>query len=103
MDKYELEHLCICFNGGKDCTALLHLVHAVMQKRNPGKKVQLHNLYVQGEHTFPEMEAFVTDTTKRQVNEIAIALFVIPRVVDFDFRFPLFQAYFESSIEFINL
>jgi len=33
LSRYGLQEVCIGFNGGKDCTALLHLVHAVMLKR----------------------------------------------------------------------
>ena len=25
----------MCFNGGKDCIAMLHLAHAVFRKRHP--------------------------------------------------------------------
>ena len=35
LDRYSLAQLCVGFNGGKDCTALLHLVHAAAQ-RYPG-------------------------------------------------------------------
>lgn len=29
---YSLDEICIGFNGGKDCTALLHLYHAVVKR-----------------------------------------------------------------------
>lgn len=32
LDQYSLVQLCVGFNGGKDCTALLHLVHAAVQR-----------------------------------------------------------------------
>lgn len=32
LARYKLSQLCVGFNGGKDCTALLHLVHAVVQR-----------------------------------------------------------------------
>lgn len=32
LDKYSLVQLCVGFNGGKDCTALLHLVHAAVRR-----------------------------------------------------------------------
>lgn len=42
LDRYSLAQLCVGFNGGKDCTALLHLVHAAVERypatglRRPG-------------------------------------------------------------------
>lgn len=30
--RYKIENTCISFNGGKDCTAILHLVHSVFIK-----------------------------------------------------------------------
>lgn len=35
LDQYSLVQLCVGFNGGKDCTALLHLVHAAVQRYPP--------------------------------------------------------------------
>ncbi|NXU58694.1 FLAD1 synthase, partial [Turnix velox] len=32
LDGYSLAQLCVGFNGGKDCTALLHLVHAAVER-----------------------------------------------------------------------
>ena len=32
LAQYGLTHLCVGFNGGKDCTALLHLLHAAVQR-----------------------------------------------------------------------
>lgn len=32
LARYKLSQLCVGFNGGKDCTALLHLFHAVVQR-----------------------------------------------------------------------
>lgn len=32
LAQYRLTQLCVGFNGGKDCTALLHLVHAAVQR-----------------------------------------------------------------------
>ncbi|VDP91317.1 unnamed protein product, partial [Echinostoma caproni] len=34
---FSLDQIVIGFNGGKDCTALLHLVYAVLQKRCPSR------------------------------------------------------------------
>lgn len=32
LAQYNLSQLCVGFNGGKDCTALLHLFHAAVQR-----------------------------------------------------------------------
>lgn len=32
LAQYHLSQLCVGFNGGKDCTALLHLFHAAVQR-----------------------------------------------------------------------
>lgn len=32
LARYSLPQLCVGFNGGKDCTALLHLFHAAVQR-----------------------------------------------------------------------
>lgn len=32
LARYSLAQLCVGFNGGKDCTALLHLFHAAVQR-----------------------------------------------------------------------
>lgn len=32
LAQYPLAQLCVGFNGGKDCTALLHLFHAAVQR-----------------------------------------------------------------------
>ncbi|CAL8096975.1 unnamed protein product [Orchesella dallaii] len=65
LEKFQLENLCICFNGGKDCTALLHLFHAVIQKKFPGTNIKIQSLYIKGDNPFEEMETFIEQTTKR--------------------------------------
>ncbi|EMP28228.1 FAD synthase [Chelonia mydas] len=42
LDRFSLAQICVGFNGGKDCTALLHLFHAAVQRYN------LHLCTVQG-------------------------------------------------------
>ncbi|XP_075464228.1 FAD synthase isoform X2 [Ascaphus truei] len=65
LDQYNLEKICVGFNGGKDCTALLHLFHAAVQRRYPDRKDKLQVLYIRVVSSFLEMEQFMQDTTKR--------------------------------------
>jgi len=55
--KYAPESVSVCFNGGKDCIVMLHLVHAFYQKQFPGKK--LKSFYISEEKTFPEVDRFM--------------------------------------------
>ena len=58
--------------GGKDCSALLHLIHAVWSSRNRGGSggvdgSKLRALYIRGQDPFPEMEQFIEDTRQRHI------------------------------------
>merc|ERR1712227_600843 len=55
--KYSQENVSVCFNGGKDCIVMLHLVHAVHQKLFPEKK--LKSFYVSEKKTFDEVDEFI--------------------------------------------
>ena len=55
--KYSQENVSVCFNGGKDCIVMLHLVHAVHQKLFPEKK--LKSFYVSEKKTFDEVDDFI--------------------------------------------
>ncbi|XP_070622689.1 FAD synthase isoform X2 [Erythrolamprus reginae] len=65
LDNYSLSQICVGFNGGKDCTALLHLSYAAVQRRYPEKLGQLQALYIRTVLPFPEMEEFIQDTVRR--------------------------------------
>jgi FAD synthetase len=65
LEKYTISNAWICFNGGKDCTALLHLVHAVMKKKYPQTGVKVPALCIRGDNPFPEMEDFIQDASSR--------------------------------------
>ncbi|XP_060111336.1 FAD synthase [Heteronotia binoei] len=65
LRRYPLSKLCIGFNGGKDCTALLHLFHAVAQRRYPERTEKLRALHIRTVSPFPEMEQFIGLTAKR--------------------------------------
>ncbi|NXL66973.1 FLAD1 synthase, partial [Chordeiles acutipennis] len=65
LDRYSLAELCVGFNGGKDCTALLHLVHAALERRQPARQEKLQVLYIRVVSPFPEMEQFIQATVQR--------------------------------------
>ncbi|XP_039535768.1 FAD synthase isoform X3 [Pimephales promelas] len=65
LDRYSADELCVGFNGGKDCTALLHLYYAALKRRYPDRKDRLKALYIRIVSPFPEMERFLQDTIKR--------------------------------------
>ncbi|XP_074897123.1 FAD synthase isoform X2 [Buteo buteo] len=64
LDRYSLAQLCVGFNGGKDCTALLHLVHAAVERRWPVRQEKLQVLYIRIMSPFPEMEQFIQATVQ---------------------------------------
>ncbi|XP_078109016.1 FAD synthase [Sander vitreus] len=70
LDQYSTEEVCIGFNGGKDCTALLHLYYAALKRRYPDGKDKVKALYIRIVSPFPEMERFLEDTIKRYDLEI---------------------------------
>ncbi|KAM9851808.1 FAD synthase isoform 1-T4 [Aulostomus maculatus] len=65
LDQYSTEEICVGFNGGKDCTALLHLYYAAMKRHYPDSKDKVKALYIRIVSPFPEMERFLQDTIKR--------------------------------------
>ncbi|XP_032700941.1 FAD synthase isoform X1 [Lontra canadensis] len=65
LARYDLTRLCVGFNGGKDCTALLHLFHAAAQRKHPDTQEPLQILYIRSISPFPELEQFLQDTIKR--------------------------------------
>lgn len=65
LAQYHLSQICVGFNGGKDCTALLHLFHAAVQRKFPDVPKPLQILYIRSISPFPELEQFLQDTIKR--------------------------------------
>ncbi|XP_033837145.1 FAD synthase [Periophthalmus magnuspinnatus] len=70
LDQYSTEELCVGFNGGKDCTALLHLYYAALKRRYSDSKDKVKALYIRIVSPFPEMERFLQDTIKRYDLEV---------------------------------
>ena len=60
--RYPPDSVSVCFNGGKDCIVMLHLVHAYHQKHFPDK--QLKTFYISEEKTFPEVDQFMEASIK---------------------------------------
>lgn len=68
FEDFNPNEVCVGFNGGKDCTALLHLVYAVMSKKL-GQASNINCLYIRRGQTFPEVEKFIAKTVNRyQIN-----------------------------------
>lgn len=59
INKYSLSELCLCFNGGKDCTALLHLFYSCVGYLKQEEWKQVKFLYVRTGEPFNEVEAFI--------------------------------------------
>ncbi|XP_012224957.1 FAD synthase-like isoform X1 [Linepithema humile] len=60
FDRYNSNEIFISFNGGKDCTAVLHLAATVAKSRNI---LSLLCLYITDD-CFPEVEAFVESASR---------------------------------------
>ncbi|CAM1330225.1 FLAD1 (predicted) [Pycnogonum litorale] len=66
VDKFNQDEICLSFNGGKDCTVLLHLFSAVLRKKFGQDGVRdILTLYVSSSDTFPEVDDFIENTKIR--------------------------------------
>ena len=54
-----------CFNGGKDCIAMLHLVYAHFDKHFTENDRKLQTVYIKDRDPFPEVEEFILATEER--------------------------------------
>lgn len=64
-DKFSPAEIFLSFNGGKDCTVLLHLATAVLRRKFPSLKEPLYVVYIQSQDPFPEVEEFIAESVKR--------------------------------------
>ncbi|XP_023216373.1 FAD synthase-like isoform X2 [Centruroides sculpturatus] len=64
LQQYPEECIGISFNGGKDCTVLLHLAYCVLSK-NSKKKPSLKAFYFRSSDPFPEIEEFIRLSVER--------------------------------------
>jgi len=66
IDAFGQDHIAISFNGGKDCTVLLHLIAAAMghrtSKDQPCKPIPA--LYIPVPSPFPSLELFIYEAAK---------------------------------------
>ncbi|KAM3587151.1 3'-phosphoadenosine 5'-phosphosulfate sulfotransferase, variant 2 [Umbelopsis sp. WA50703] len=66
LDRYGQGALSLAFNGGKDCTVLLHLVVAALYHKVKGQEIQrIQSVYVTCRNPFPEVDQFVDVCAKR--------------------------------------
>ncbi|KAI1792370.1 adenine nucleotide alpha hydrolases-like protein [Ganoderma leucocontextum] len=62
LDTWGQEHISLSFNGGKDCTVLLHLVAASIGRRTShSTRKPLSAVYIPVPSPFPELEVFIED------------------------------------------
>ncbi|KAH0831198.1 adenine nucleotide alpha hydrolases-like protein [Lanmaoa asiatica] len=64
LDTYSLEKVSISFNGGKDCTVLLHLYAAVLAHRTPFNTKPIPAVYIPVPSPFPELEDFIRESAR---------------------------------------
>lgn len=60
FSQYGHENVFISFNGGKDCTVLLHLTLAALRRMYPNNNKQFLCWYVRSSNAFPEQDAFIS-------------------------------------------
>lgn len=61
--KYKSKEIYLSFNGGKDCTVLLHLVWAIVKKLEINEPINC--IYIKTGIVFPEVDEFIFCMKKR--------------------------------------
>ncbi|XP_076035899.1 FAD synthase-like [Oratosquilla oratoria] len=61
--RYSPEEITVCYNGGKDCLAVLHLAQAIIQRRSPNTRLQA--VYITENNAFPQVTEFVQQSIVR--------------------------------------
>eukprot|EP00088_Acartia_fossae_P017360 TRINITY_DN19846_c0_g1_i5.p1 TRINITY_DN19846_c0_g1~~TRINITY_DN19846_c0_g1_i5.p1 ORF type:complete len:513 (+),score=71.65 TRINITY_DN19846_c0_g1_i5:57-1595(+) len=71
--RYTPEEVSVCYNGGKDCIVMLHLVHAFFKANYPESK--LKSLYIKEKNTYAEVETFIKESViKYKLENMTISL-----------------------------
>lgn len=60
--RYGPENVFVSFNGGKDCTVLLHLTIGVLRKKYPHYRGKINCVYVENTNPFPELNKFIEES-----------------------------------------
>lgn len=60
ISTYGPNNVFLSFNGGKDCTVLLHLIHTILKLKYQHYKKPIICLYVKSQETFPEQDLFIS-------------------------------------------
>uniref|UniRef100_A0A1I8PUZ6 FAD synthase n=1 Tax=Stomoxys calcitrans TaxID=35570 RepID=A0A1I8PUZ6_STOCA len=61
---YKPNEVMLSFNGGKDCTVVLHLLHTFYQSNPCLQHIKIPTLYITDPDAFEEVEDFVVDCEK---------------------------------------
>lgn len=69
FQKYGPQNVFFCFNGGKDCTVLLHLTLIVLKNTYPDLK-QILFIYVRHQNAFEEVDNFIRNICEHYNLEI---------------------------------
>ncbi|GMR36433.1 hypothetical protein PMAYCL1PPCAC_06628, partial [Pristionchus mayeri] len=62
LEEYSMDQIALSFNGGKDCTVLLHLLRIAIDKKY-GPRTKMFGFHIMVEDQFPEMSQFIIDVS----------------------------------------